>query len=137
MRFLDGACLLFGPNGTFLEAVAWNHGYSYKTQVYGAVTHSGDIMNEQDRRGLNYAWISLAGLGAGVQQVYITLSAWMESKLVDIQMPYVQVGGSARCTQCATACVLLAGTPGATTTLSEKHAACCNANSCASWAVQV
>lgn len=99
VRYLDGSCLLYGPGRVFLEYVDWQRQGSHQTQQQAAVTHSGDIMDFQNHDGKNTAHIQLSNLGLGVEEIFITLSAWMHSTINDIEKPYVQVGptGAAMC----------------------------------------
>jgi stress response protein SCP2 len=91
VRYLDGAVLLFGPNRSFLEMVAWNNQHSSKTAVAGAVKHSGDIMQFDQQAGKNLATIQLSRLGEQVSEAFVTLSAWSDAMLSDIVQPYVQL----------------------------------------------
>jgi len=91
VRYLDGACLLFGPNREYKEMVAWNHRSSYTTAQHGAVTHSGDIMEFENQAGKNTAKLLLGQVGPQIQEVVVTLSAWADAMLSDIIQPYVQL----------------------------------------------
>lgn len=91
VRYLDGAVLLFGPNRSFLEMVAWNHTSSSSTATRGAVTHSGDIMEFDQQSGKNLATLRLSHLGGQVSEAFVTLSAWSDAMLSDIIQPYVQL----------------------------------------------
>jgi stress response protein SCP2 len=91
VRYLDGAVLLFGPNRRFLECIAWNNQTSYKTAEFGAVTHSGDIMEIDQQAGKNLATVRLSQLGADVAEAFVTLSAWSNAMLSDIIQQYVQL----------------------------------------------
>jgi stress response protein SCP2 len=83
--------LLFGPNRSFLEMVAWNNQRSSSTAVAGAVKHSGDIMEFDKQAGKNLATVRLSQLGEQVSEAFVTLSAWSNAMLSDIIQPYVQL----------------------------------------------
>jgi stress response protein SCP2 len=83
--------LLFGANRSFLECVAWNNQTSNNVAAFGAVTHSGDIMEFDQQSGKNLATVRLSQLGADVSEAFVTLSAWSDAMLSDIIQPYVQL----------------------------------------------
>ena len=91
LRYLDGACLLYGAGGRFIEAVAWNTRQSFGTHRPGAVTHSGDIMDILNSAGKNLCSVRLDDLGPNVVELYWTMSAWLGSMLTDLKQPYVSV----------------------------------------------
>lgn len=59
--YLDATCLLYGAERTFLEAVDFRYTVSLRTQVPGAVRHSGDII--ADGQGTHRIVIAMNSLG--------------------------------------------------------------------------
>jgi hypothetical protein len=48
-------------------------------------------MEFDQQKGANNAHINFGGLGPGVVEVFVTLSAWNTAMLSDIMQPYVQL----------------------------------------------
>ncbi|KAL3859945.1 hypothetical protein ACJMK2_010124 [Sinanodonta woodiana] len=69
--YLDASCLLFsGVN--FIEVCDYGHTW----QLNNSVSHSGDVMNDQQRIGHHTIHVYLKKIPANITHLYFTLSAW-------------------------------------------------------------
>ncbi len=66
---------------------------SFTTREQGAVQHSGDVLDYEQRSGLHTISIDLGKLGDHVAEMWITMSSFAGAKLSDIEQPFVQVSG--------------------------------------------
>ena len=63
VEYLDASCLLFAQDGRFIEAVDWDDLRSRGTKMAGAVSHSGDQMDDVAQQGTHEINIKLDDLG--------------------------------------------------------------------------
>ncbi|KAK9867221.1 hypothetical protein WJX84_008701, partial [Apatococcus fuscideae] len=91
VEYLDASCLLFAQDGRFIEAVDWDDLRSRGTKMAGAVSHSGDQMDDVAQQGTHEINIKLDDLGAHVTQLVIVVSAYAGAMLSRIQQPFVSI----------------------------------------------
>jgi stress response protein SCP2 len=98
--FLDASCLTYGFDGRFLTVVDYSNQHSVSglaqsgDGVYGrsgkrAITHSGDVIDDDRSEGKHTINVELSSLSDKVGSLYITLSAWTAA-LTDILRPEVR-----------------------------------------------
>ena len=81
-RYLDASCLVFGPGQQFLEAVDYQRKQSSSlVGEPGAVSHSGDQLDEVARAGRHTISLNLAKLQPGVSELFMTLSSYGPARL--------------------------------------------------------
>jgi stress response protein SCP2/ubiquitin-protein ligase len=87
VKFLDASCLLFDVHGAFLDVVDWCHVRSRGK----AITHSGDIIDNEMRQGNHRIQINLLRLSMYIKELYFTMSGWNGATLRDFRLPFVQL----------------------------------------------
>lgn len=91
-QYLDATCLLYGRNHRFIELLDFEHTQSTLTMVQGAVTHSGDVTNDNGvENSMSHTMdIRLNCLGQEVEEIWLVLSSF-RGPLANIKLPFVQV----------------------------------------------
>jgi|TARA_B110000208_G_C11716239_1_gene411182 stress response protein SCP2 len=97
--FLDASVLVFAHDrrstaggvvlglGELLGVVDYQHTTSNARIGRGAITHSGDVMDDAEQRGSHTVEIDLSKLSSSVGTLLFTLSSWAGKTLLDAKQP--------------------------------------------------
>lgn len=99
--YLDASCVAVrtkpasGSQGAITREVVGEVSYtstsSHFTRVYGAMRHSGDIMDFRERAGKHTMDIDLAGLGLGIDELFFLASIFHGKPLRSVQQPLISI----------------------------------------------
>lgn len=78
--YLDASCLLFSGT-SFHQVIDYSHTYS------GAIHHSGDVMDDRNRKGHHTINVSLKKIPASITHLFFTLSAWSSPSIAHYPNP--------------------------------------------------
>ncbi|KAL2631450.1 hypothetical protein R1flu_016136 [Riccia fluitans] len=86
-QFLDASCLVYDFDGRKLEIVD----YSHLSGQDGSITHSGDVIDNENKKGTHIIDIDYKKLPANVHELYFTMSGWAGATLKGFKLPFVQL----------------------------------------------
>ncbi|KAL3689276.1 hypothetical protein R1sor_015585 [Riccia sorocarpa] len=86
-QFLDASCLVYNFDGQKLEIID----YSHVSGQGGAITHSGDVIDNENKKGTHIIDIDYKKLPKQVHELYFTMSGWAGATLKGFKLPFVQL----------------------------------------------
>jgi hypothetical protein len=98
-KFLDATLLVYDAEHTLLGTLDYQNpqlrslgegGRQAKVRP-GALSHSGDVMNEAKQSGLHRIHVQLDALPSQVEFLYVALSSWAGATLGEIRQPSVRL----------------------------------------------